>query len=55
MRHFALGREEADYLLFVEGKACGVIEAKKQGVTLSGVTEQSETHGRPARSPGQMA
>src|SRR5690606_33712995 len=30
-----------DYLLFVEGKAAGVIEAKKAGITLSGVTEQA--------------
>ncbi len=27
----------ADYLLYVNGKACGVIEAKKEGATLSGV------------------
>ena len=26
----------ADYLLHVDGKACGVIEAKKQGATLAG-------------------
>ena len=44
MRHFQLGKDEADYLLFIEGKACGVIEAKKQGVTLSGVSEQSEKY-----------
>ena len=31
----------ADYLLYVDGKACGVIEAKKAGVTLSGVAEQA--------------
>ncbi len=31
----------ADYLLYVNGKACGVIEAKKQGATLSGVELQS--------------
>ena len=30
-----------DYLLFVDGKAAGVIEAKKAGTTLSGVAEQS--------------
>lgn len=30
-----------DYLLFVAGKAAGVIEAKKAGTTLSGVAEQS--------------
>lgn len=32
---------KADYLLFVDGKACGVIEAKKFGETLSGVENQS--------------
>jgi type I restriction enzyme, R subunit len=32
---------EADYLLFVSRLAAGVIEAKKAGVTLSGVAEQS--------------
>ncbi|MGH8846393.1 MAG: hypothetical protein ACREXG_04745 [Polaromonas sp.] len=31
----------ADYLLYVNGKACGVIEAKKEGATLSGVEVQS--------------
>jgi type I restriction enzyme, R subunit len=31
----------ADYLLYVNGKACGVIEAKKAGATLSGVEVQS--------------
>lgn len=33
--------QEADYLLFVDGKAAGVIEAKKAGGTLSGVENQS--------------
>ena len=31
----------ADYVLFVEGKVAGVIEAKPEGVTLSGVADQS--------------
>ena len=31
----------ADYLLYVNGKACGVIEAKKEGATLTGVELQS--------------
>ena len=44
VRHFQLGKDEADYLLFVDGKATGVIEAKKLGVTLSGVSEQSEKY-----------
>ena len=33
---------EADYLLFVDGKAVGAIEAKKEGSTLSGVERQSQ-------------
>ncbi len=33
-----------DYLLFVDGKAAGVVEAKKTGVTLSGVADQSEKY-----------
>lgn len=35
------GHGFADYLLYVNGKACGVIEAKKEGATLSGVEVQS--------------
>ena len=41
VREFHLPTGPCDYLLFVEGKAAGVIEAKKAGVTLSGVAEQS--------------
>jgi hypothetical protein len=39
----------ADYLLYVNGKACGVIEAKKEGTTLTGVELQSGRYaqGRP--------
>lgn len=33
---------KADYLLFVNGKACGVIEAKKEGVSLSGIEIQAK-------------
>ncbi len=44
VREFALPGGEADYLLFVDGKAAGVIEAKKSGDTLSGVAEQSEKY-----------
>jgi type I restriction enzyme R subunit len=42
----------ADYLLYVDGKAAGVIEAKKQGATLSGVEFQSARYaqGLPART-----
>ncbi len=41
VREFSLPNGPCDYLLFVGGKAAGVIEAKKAGVTLSGVAEQS--------------
>ena len=43
IREFPLnsGYGFADYLLYVNGKACGVIEAKKQGATLTGVELQS--------------
>ena len=34
----------ADYILFVDGKALGVLEAKKAGTTLSGVAEQSQRY-----------
>ena len=43
----------ADYLLYIDGKAAGVIEAKKAGVTLSGVEIQSDryTQGLPISLP----
>jgi type I restriction enzyme, R subunit len=31
----------ADYILFVDGRAIGIVEAKKEGTTLSAVAEQS--------------
>ncbi len=36
VREFPLETGEADYLLFVDRKAVGVIEAKPQGTTLTG-------------------
>jgi type I restriction enzyme R subunit len=44
VREFALPSGEADYLLFIDGRAAGVVEAKKSGDTLSGVAEQSEKY-----------
>jgi len=44
VREFPLSSGPCDYLLFVDGKAAGVIEAKKVGVTLSGVSEQSDKY-----------
>jgi type I restriction enzyme, R subunit len=42
IREFPLpGYGFADYLLYLDGKAAGVIEAKKEGVTLTGVETQS--------------
>src|ERR1700756_2778179 len=40
------GRDEVDYLLFVNGKAIGTVEAKPEGFTLTGVEEQSEKYGK---------
>jgi len=46
VREFALaqGHGFADYLLFVDGKAVGVLEAKPEGHTLSGVEVQAEKY-----------
>ena len=42
VREFPLGKDSADYALFIDRNPVGVIEAKKVGWTLSGVTEQSD-------------
>ncbi len=46
VREFSLkpGHGEADYLLYVDGKAAGVVEAKPVGHTLSGVEPQSQRY-----------
>ena len=46
IREFPLksGHGFADYLLYVDGKAAGVIEAKKEGATLIGVETQSDKY-----------
>lgn len=41
IREFPLSTGSADYMLFVDRKAVGVIEAKAEGTTLSGVVSQS--------------
>jgi type I restriction enzyme R subunit len=50
LREAAMTTGEADYLLLVDGKAVGVIEAKRVGHTLSQVEEQSGRYavGMPA-------
>ena len=53
VREFPLKTGAADYLLFVDRKAVGVIEAKAEGTTLSGVADQSAkyTKGVPDNLP----
>ena len=58
IREFPLtaGHGYADYLFYVDGKAAGVIEAKKVGVPLLGVERQSSryTQGMPATLPAWL-
>jgi hypothetical protein len=55
IRNFTLkqGHGFADYLLYVDGRAAGIVEAKKEGITLTGVETQSEryTKGLPDGLP----
>lgn len=44
VREYPLKAGFADYMLFVERHAVGVIEAKPEGTTLSGVSEQTEKY-----------
>jgi type I restriction enzyme, R subunit len=44
VREFPLKSGPADYLLIIDRKAVGVVEAKPQGTTLSGVAEQSQAY-----------
>ena len=52
VREFALKDNQgfADYVLFVDRRAAGVIEAKKAGQTLSHVESQSEAYANPGES-----
>jgi len=55
IRNFPLktGHGFADYIFYIDGKAAGVIEAKKVGSTLTGVEMQSNKykHGIPDTLP----
>ncbi len=44
VKEFPLETASADYLLFINGKATGVIEAKPEGTTLGGVDFQSDKY-----------
>ncbi len=52
VREFPVEGGFADYLLFVDRKAVGVVEAKKAGTTLSGVAEQAGMYA--ASLPGNI-
>jgi len=53
VREFPVKGGFADYMLFVDRKAVGVVEAKKVGTTLSGVAEQAGSYaaGLPQHVP----
>ena len=53
VREFPLRTGFADYLLFVDRKAIGAVEAKAEGIPLSGIEPQSEKYseGLPAVPP----
>ena len=53
VREYPMSPGPTDYLLFVNRRAVGVIEAKPEGTTLSGVSEQTEKYltGVPALLP----
>ena len=53
VREYPLSVGPCDYLLFVDRRACGVVEAKPEGKTLSGVAEQAS--GYQQRLPGYLA
>ena len=44
VREFQMASGAADYLLFIDRKAAGAIEAKPEGTTLGGVAEQTERY-----------
>lgn len=58
LRNFPLanGHGFADYLLYIDGNAAGVIEAKKEGVTLTGVEVQAAKYseGLPRALPAYL-
>lgn len=44
VREFPTASGPADYALFVDRKLCGIIEAKRDGATLSGFSDQAERY-----------
>jgi len=41
VREVTVSKGRSDYLLFISGKLCGSLEAKREGATLGGVGEQN--------------
>ncbi len=56
VREYQLKWGPADYLLFLDRKAVGVVEAKRPGVTLTGVELQAEkySNGVPEGVPAAL-
>ena len=44
VREFPISKDNPDYALFIDRQSVGVVEAKKVGWTLTGVTTQSEKY-----------
>lgn len=44
VREYPMGKDNADYALFIDSQPVGVVEAKRYGHTLGGVAEQSERY-----------
>jgi type I restriction enzyme, R subunit len=55
VREVTMARGRADYLLYVDSKLVGVIEAKREGVSLTGVEQQSERYASGLTSGQQLA
>lgn len=49
VREVSVTTGACDYMLFVDRKACGVVEAKPEGTTLSAVYEQAEQYQQATR------
>lgn len=55
VREFRLVTGYADYLLYVDGKIVGVIEAKREGTALVGVEQQTAKYSAGLRKEDQLA
>lgn len=53
VREYPMAVGPCDYLLFVDRRACGVVEAKPEGKTLSGIADQAA--GYQHQLPGHLA